>query len=108
MPYKCCFQDAYLDDESFKVCLKKDEKDIKKIFCKICCKFFSIANGGIESLKLHAKGKKHGGRFPVPGRAIGFNKSSEKDNNQEKETVQKQASLTDMISRDQTIKAEII
>ena len=98
--YKCYFQDSYLDDESFKVSLKKDEKDINTAFRKLCCKFFSIGNRGIESLKLHAKWKKHGARCQVRDRTIGFNKSSDKDNNQEKETVQKQASLTDMISRD--------
>ena len=52
---------------------------------------------------------KHETRCPAPGRTTSFVKSSAKrDNNQEKETVKKQASLTDMISRDQAIKAEII
>lgn len=52
---------------------------------------------------------KHETRCPTPGRTTSFVKSSAKrDNNQEKETVKKQASLTDMISRDQAIKAEII
>ena len=50
---------------------------------------------------------KHETICPAPGRTTSFVKSSAKrDNNQEKETVKKQASLTDMISRDQAMKAE--
>ena len=40
--YKCCFQDSWLDDEGFKVWLKKEEKDIYIAFCKVCSKSFSI------------------------------------------------------------------
>ena len=45
--YKCCLQDSWLEDDSLKVWLKKDEKDIQS---KFCYKAFSIANGGIENL----------------------------------------------------------
>ena len=78
--YKCCFQDSYLDDESFKVWLKKDEKDINIAFCKVCCKSFSTGNGSTDNLKQHAKGKRHEARYPVPGRTISFNKSPKKGN----------------------------
>ena len=99
------FKTHWLYDESFKVWLKKDDKDINSAFCKVCCKSFSIGNGGIENLKQHAKGKKHEARCPAPGRTIRVVKSLEKHNNQEKETVKNQAN---MISREQTMKAEII
>ena len=65
--YKCCFQDSWLDDESFNVWLKKDEKDINSAFSKVCCKSFSIGNGSIENFKQRTKGKKHEVRCPAPG-----------------------------------------
>ena len=77
--YKSCFQDYWLDNESFKVWLKKNEKKSTVLSANVCPKSLSIGNGGIENLKHYAKAKKHEVRCPASGRPISFVKSSKKD-----------------------------
>ena len=62
-----------------------DNKDEASAFCKVCWKSFSIANGGIENVKQHAKGKKHLERCPSSNSKISFvKKLSEARNETEK------------------------
>ena len=109
--YKSKFQDSWLVEEEFKTWLQRDDKDETSAFCKVCWKSFSIANSGIENLKQHAKGKKHLERCPSGNSKISFvKKPSEATNETEKaahKTAQKQTSLIDLVSRDQTLNAKI-
>ena len=99
-------------EEEFKTWLQRDDKDETSAFCKVCWKSFSIANSGIENVKQHAKRKKHLERCPSGNSKISFvKKPSEATNETEKaahKTAQKQTSLIDLVSRDQTLNAEII
>ena len=106
------FHDSWLVEEEFKTWLQRDDKDESSAFCKVYWKSFSIASSEIENKKQHAKGKKHLERCPPGNSKISFvKKPSETTNETEKaaqKTAQKQTSLIDLVSRDQTLNAEII
>ena len=110
--YKGKCQDSWLIEEEFKTWLQRDDKDETSSFCKVYWKSFSIANSGIENVKQHAKRKKHLERCPSGNSKISFvKKPSEATNETDKaaqKTAQKQFSLIDLISRDQTLNAKIM
>ena len=57
--YKVTFVNQWLEDDRFKIWLRKVEKDIYSAKCSIFCKTFDISNTGKSALTSHVKGKKH-------------------------------------------------
>lgn len=58
MPGKCRFQECWLEDEDWKMWLRKGS-DKYSAFCAFCKKQFDIGHAGVNCIKSHAKGKKH-------------------------------------------------
>lgn len=59
MPGQCSFNPAWAKDPQFKDWLEAVTGKPTQAKCRVCMKQFSVANGGIAQVKIHAKGEKH-------------------------------------------------
>lgn len=58
MPGKCRFQDIWLEEEKWRLWLRKGNGSYSG-FCTLCKKYIDVSHSGLGAIKSHEKGKKH-------------------------------------------------
>ena len=107
--YKTNFQDIWLENEDFKLWLKKVENNPHMARCKVCAKDISIATHGITALITHAKGSKHQERLPkMDPRSFFGEKSSESSSSKRADPKPKQSTIACSANKSLITNAEII
>ena len=57
--WKTFFNPAWLQETEFKSWIEKDENNLLRARCRVCCTHIELSNMGLQALRSHAKGKKH-------------------------------------------------
>ena len=106
--YDTHFQEIWTTDDNFKSWLKRCTDDKTRAYCQVCKKSFSVASGGIDAVRQHAKSKKHNERMQPPpnNTTIRFEKQPEPDKDGCASKVQ--STITSSVSKQVATNAEIM